>query len=306
MKLSAVIPTFNGRWYLDTQLKSLNNQTLRLNDLLIIDSSSSDGTNQLLEKENIQFITIPIQDFDHGGTRSLGVKRTTGDIIVFLTQDALPFDNNSLENLTQVFSNPKIGAAFGRQLPYPNETPFGTHLRLFNYTDKSYERSYDDKHTYGIKTAFLSDSFSAYRREALEKIGLFKDSLICSEDLYAGAKILKAGYSLAYVANAKVYHSHGYSIREEFKRYFDIGVLHQQEKWLLEEFGKPEGEGKRYAISEIRYLAKLNKFHLIPISFIRSGTKYLGYSLGKINKSLPIKLNRKISMNKNWWYKCSM
>ena len=305
MKISVLIPTLNGIGFLKKLVTSLRNQTAYLSDLLIIDSSSKDGTDLLLKKENISFITIPTLDFDHGGTRSLGIQNTTGDIIVFLTQDALPLDNSSIEKLTQVFSNPKIGAAFGRQLPYPNETPFGTHLRLFNYTDKSYERSYDDKHTYGIKTAFLSDSFAAYRREALEEIGLFKDSLICSEDLYAGAKILMAGYSLAYVADAKVYHSHGYSIREEFKRYFDIGVLHQRENWLLEEFGKPEGEGKRYAISEIRYLAKLNKFHLIPVSFVRSGTKYLGYSLGKLNKKLPIKLNRKISMNKNWWYKCS-
>jgi len=304
MSVSTVIPTFNGKKYLERLIKSLNSQSMQFSDLLIIDSSSNDGTGHLLEKQDIPFITIPTLDFDHGGTRSLGVKITKGDIIVFLTQDALPFDSSSLEKLVKVFSNPKIGAAFGRQLPHPNETPFGEHLRLFNYKDVSYERSYDDKQTYGIKTAFLSDSFAAYRREALEKISFFKDSLICSEDLYAGAKILKAGYSLAYVADAKVYHSHGYSIKEEFRRYFDIGVLHQQESWLLKEFGKPEGEGKKYALSEIRYLAELKKFHLIPISILRSGTKYLGYSLGKLNKKLPTNLNQKMSMNQNWWYKC--
>ena len=93
-----------------------------------------------------------------------------------------------------------------------------------------------------------------------------------------------------------VYHSHGYSLIEEFKRYFDIGVFHQQEKWLLDEFGKPEGEGKKYVISELRYLIQMNKYHLIPLSILRNATKYLGYSVGKNNKKLPVWLNRKISM----------
>ena len=63
---------------------------------------------------------------------------------------------------------------YGRQLPYENASLFASHLREFNYGTKSYIRTYDDREKYGIKTAFLSDSFAAYRRSALESIDWFK------------------------------------------------------------------------------------------------------------------------------------
>jgi len=303
MKVSVIIPTYNAHVYIKQLIDTLFKQTLEFADILIIDSSSQDGTAELIKVAGVNVITIPTSEFDHGGTRSMGIKNTVGDIVIFLTQDALPVDHTSIKQLIKVFDDPKIGAAYGRQIPYPNETPFGAHLRLFNYQMHGYERIYADKHIHGIKTAFLSDSFAAYRREALEKIGLFENSLICSEDLYAGAKILKEGYSLAYVAEAMVYHSHGYSVKDEFKRYFDIGVFHSQEKWLISVFGTPESDGVKYVISELKHLVNHKYFFLIPLSIVRNIAKYCGYTLGKLHTKLPEKLNKALSMNSNWWNK---
>lgn len=300
MSISVIIPTYNGEEYLPKLLEALKSQTVSF-ELIIIDSSSSDNTLNIAKKYADKIISIPQSEFDHGGTRTKAGKEAKGDILVFLTQDALPYNNKSIENIVKIFDNSHIGASYGRQLAYNHTNPFGTHLREFNYGTESYIRELKDKDKFGIKTAFLSDSFASYRRTALEEINWIKDGLIVGEDSYAGAKLILKGYSLAYLSDAKVYHSHSYTIVQEFKRYFDIGVFHKREDWILKEFGKAEGEGGKYIKSEIKYLISNNLYHLIPQFFIRNGMKYLGYKLGQKYKLIPLKLIKKLSMHSFWW-----
>ena len=300
---SIIIPTYNAQNYLPQLLDSLKNQTFKDFELIIIDSSSKDKTVEIAKQYTSNVMIIPQNEFDHGGTRARAAQLAKGDILVFLTQDVLPYDEYTIENIViPFFKDPKIGVAYGRQIPYENTNLFGKHLRLFNYSEKGYIYSYQDKEEKGIKTVFLSDSFAAYRKEALEKIGWFKNGLIVGEDTYAGAKILKLGYKIAYIPEAKVYHSHSYTVWQEFKRYFDIGVFHKCENWIIEEYGKAEGEGFKYLKSESNYLIKNNKWWLLPEFFVRNGMKYIGYKLGYNYEKLPLFLIKKLSMHKNWWY----
>jgi rhamnosyltransferase len=301
--ISIIIPTYNAENYLQKLLESLKNQTIKNFELIIIDSSSTDKTVEIAKKYTDNVIIIPQSEFDHGGTRTKAAKISKGEILVFLTQDALPCNKYTIENLVKVFDSSEIAAAFGRQLPYKDTNIFGKHLRYFNYPEKSYIRNKNDIKKFGIKTAFLSDSFAAYKKEVLESIGWFKDGLIVGEDTYAGAKLILENYSIAYVAEAKVYHSHSYTIWQEFKRYFDIGVFHKSENWLLEKLGKVESEGMKYIKSEINYLLKNNVWYLLPELFVRNGMKYIGYKLGFNYEKLPLFLIKKLSMHKNWWDK---
>ena len=304
MKFSIVIPTFNAAKYLDKLVPICHQVIDRGIELVFIDSSSSDSTVEFLQAiSGVKIVSIEGKDFDHGGTRSLARDLCSGDIVIFLTQDALPLSVNDIERLVSVFEDDSVGAAFGRQLSYDDTNLFGKHLREFNYSPESYIRSLEDKERFGIKTASLSNSFAAYRRSAMNKISWFKNGLILGEDVYAGAKLLQAGYRLAYVANAQVYHSHSYSVWEEFKRYFDIGVFHQMEGWILKEFGKPEGEGMRYIKSEFSYLLKHKAYHLFPEFAVRNAMKFVGYKLGKHYSKLPRSWIKKFSMHHRWWDK---
>jgi len=302
MKVSVIIPTYNAEPYLTTLLDTLQKQTLSF-ELIIIDSSSSDKSIQIAKKYTEHVITIPKNQFDHGGTRTKAAKLASGELLIFLTQDALPSDNYTLEKITKSFHNPQIAAAYGRQIPYEKTNLFGKHLRVFNYPSTSYIRTLADKTEYGIKTAFLSDSFAAYRKSAMQEVDWFKDGLILGEDSHIATKLLLADYTLGYVADAKVYHSHSYSLIEEFRRYFDIGVFHTHEHWILETFGKAEGEGGKYVKSELTYLFKHKAYFHIPEFFIRNGLKYLGYKFGRNYKVFPKSIVPKLSMHHLWWKK---
>jgi rhamnosyltransferase len=115
--------------------------------------------------------------------------------------------------------------------------------------------------------------------------------------------MILAGYFLAYVGDAQVYHSHSYTILQEFKRYFDIGVFHKRESWILEKFGKAEGEGIKYIKSELNYLLTQGYWYKIPEFFIRNAMKYLGYKVGYNHKVIPKWLILKLSMHYKWWNK---
>ncbi len=286
--------------YLPKLFKALKSQTISF-ELLVIDSSSSDGTAAFVQERANRVITIPQSEFDHGGTRTIAAKEASGEILIFLTQDALLVTDDALELLLNAFENEGVVAAYGRQLPYEGASLFAKHLRAFNYPKESYIRSYEDKKRYGLKTAFLSDSFSAYKKSAMAEAGWFKEGTIFGEDMHLVARMLINGGKVAYVADAMVYHSHDYTIVQDFSRYFDTGVFHSRENWLLERFGKAEGEGKRYLKSELRYLLENGAYLKLPEFFIRNGMKFLGYKLGRNYQRLPLALAIFLSMHKSWW-----
>ena len=300
MNISVIIPTYNAQEHLPSLFETLQRQSASF-ELIIIDSSSTDDTPALAKKHADLFISIPKNSFDHGGTRTKAAKLASGDIIVFLTQDALPCSEDTIETLINTLKSPDTAAAFGRQLPTEKTSLFGKHLRHFNYPEHSYSRKLEDKEKYGIKTAFFSDSFSAYKKSVLQEVGWFKDGLIVGEDMHIAAKILLKGYKIAYCASAKVYHAHSYTVFEEFRRYFDTGVFHAKESWLLETFGKAEGEGKRFVKSELDYLLRHRAYDKLPAFVLRNLMKYLGYKLGRHYNSLPTGLLSKFSMHKAWW-----
>jgi len=294
-----LIPTFNASLSIGRLLAYLVRQEV---GVLVIDSSSTDNTIEIIKRYGVEYLVIPQNTFDHGGTRSLGAKHAKGaEFLVFLTQDALPYNDEAIENILLPFEDSQVGAVCGRQIAYPSEGIFGRHLREYNYSKTSHIRSYEDKKEYGIKTPFLSNSFAAYRASALREVGFFKDGLIFGEDMYAAAKMLQYGYKIAYQADAVVYHSHTYGYIQELRRYFDMGVFHIQEAWLLEDFGRPEGEGKRFVLAQIEFLKQHKKLHLLPSMGLRIFCKLLGYKLGKNYHHLPPKAIKRLTMNSKWW-----
>ncbi len=304
--ISIIIPTHNGTHHdtypqLDKLLARLRTQTVQ-GEVLLVDSSGKEGIAGVADRFGARVITVKNTEFDHGSTRTLAGRNASGDILVYMTHDAYPSDRYALERLIAPFArDAKIAVSYGRQLPHENANRLAAHLRHFNYPSHSSVRSYEDRKIFGIRTAFVSNGFAAYRRSVMEEIGWFKERLIMSEDMYAGAMVLKRGYRIAYEAAACVHHSHNYSLSEEFKRYFDTGVFHRCEEWIIREFGMAEGEGRRYLRSGITSLAKCGDIALIPSFIIKSAIKYLAYQAGRYYFFIPTALVRKISMHRNWW-----
>ena len=299
--VSVIIPTLNGEKWLDSLLSRLKKQTLPVEEILLIDSGSTDSTQQIARQHGVRVHEIAAKDFDHGATRTLAAGLVSGDILVFMTQDAVPERKDSLEKLVAPLVEERIAATYGRQLPARDASIFSEHLRLFNYPDRSEIRCWQDRSRYGFKTIFISNSFAAYRRNVLAAHGFFPSNLLFGEDTLTLAKLIENGYCVAYVSDACVWHSHNYSLTQDFKRYFDIGVFHVNQREQLMKFGGPGGAGKKYVFSELSMLAARKKYGLLPESVMRNLGKFVAYNLGKRYKMFPRGWARRLSMNYNWW-----
>jgi rhamnosyltransferase len=270
-------------------------------EVLIVDSSSTDETANLALAAGFKVYSIPRTDFNHGGTRQFAAELSSdAEILVYLTQDAILYGPEELTNLLGAFDDRSVAAAYGRQFPRIRAEPVEAHARYFNYPAKSSIRDLGDRERLGFKTIFISNSFAAYRRVALMEVGGFPKDVIFGEDTITAAKLLLGGWKIAYVAEARVYHSHGYTWTQDFKRYFDIGVLHSRESWLLREFGGAGGEGGRFVRSELGYLWPKH-WWLIPSALIRTVLKLVGYRLGRIEKKLSVRWKRRLSMHRRFW-----
>jgi rhamnosyltransferase len=295
-----IVPTLNaaGEW---PQFESALLANISPEQVLIIDSSSTDGTADLARAAGFRVHSIAPSEFNHGATRQLGADLLGEvEILVYLTQDAVLATSDAIDTLLEAFADPEIAAAYGRQLPRPGANGIEVHARLFNYSSESRIRNLEMREELGIKTAFISNSFSAYRRSQLIVFGGFPRNTILAEDMVIAARFLLGGLKVAYVAEAQVYHSHAYTWAQDFKRYFDTGVLHSREKWLLGEFGQVNGEGKRFVASELSHLWREEAL-LIPSALVRTGLKLLGYRLGKMEHKLSVGWKRRLSMHRSFW-----
>lgn len=300
-QVALIVPTLNAGRGWDVWLAALKSQNIQPREVWVFDSESEDGTVEKARQHGLNVYLVERSTFDHGATRQRGVEAAAGaDILVFLTQDALLSNCCSLEVMLQSFANPKVGAAYGRQLPHEGAKPIEEHARLFNYPPESCIKQFADAKMLGIKTAFISNSFAAYRREALMAVGGFPSGTIFGEDTIVAARMLLQGWKIAYCADAQVYHSHHYTYRQEFRRYFDIGVLHAREPWIQENFGGASGEGRRFVVSELKYLLRQAPW-LIPSALLRTVLKLMGYRLGKLEARLPVGLKKQLSMHRRFW-----
>lgn len=300
--VSIVIPIFRPPAEgLRTLLAALADQMDAGDEMVLVDSTP--GGHEVPEgpwSRSCRIHRIPPEEFGHGRSRTLGARLARHELLVYLTQDVEPCEG-AISRLVAALDPAEVGLAFGRQLPRIGAGPFEAFPRLFNYPAESYRRSWNDRHRYGIKTVFFSDSFAAYKREVLEACGYFPEGTIMGEDTLLAARALERGWTLAYEASACVRHSHDYTPLQEFRRYFDIGVFHADERSFLRSFGRIHGEGLRYAVAELSYLWRRGEGHRSFEWLLRTASKYLGYRLGRMHRMLPLSWKQAWSLHRTYW-----
>ena len=305
-KTDVIIPVYKPTGKLFTLLDSLMEQTLSVNRIILINTEQGyfdtliTGTNFWRKYKNVTVKHISKREFDHGYTRRRAVEESDADYFVMMTDDAIPADDRLLEKLLAPVMDGNAGMSYARQLTGENSSVIEQFTRRFNYPEESELKSKDDIGEKGIKAFFASNVCAAYDRKTYDSLGGFVKHTIFNEDMIYARKLIDAGGRIAYVAQARVFHSHNYTGIQQFHRNFDLGVSHAQYPDI---FGgiRTENEGVRLVKTTCRYLLKIRRPWLIFQLFWQSGCKYLGYFFGKRYKSLPYGMVKTFSMNKEYW-----
>ena len=298
--VSIIIPTLEAAAYLPALKGAFDAQSLRPLEVILVDSSSSDGTALVAAEYGWRCLVIDRDAFDHGGTRNLGASLASGDTLVFLTQDALPAGESWLANLVAPLVESDIAAAFSRQLPRPDARPREAFTRVQNYPPESAVFAVHDVERLGIRAMFFSNVSSAIRLTAFDEVDGFPERAILNEDGYVAARLLERGYRVRYEASSCVIHSHDYGIGMQFRRYFDIGVSHAEGPALMRE-AKATGAGMRFAWAQLRHLAARGAWLEAILAVSEAGAKYLAYRLGRSHDRLPLTWRRRLGWNARYW-----
>lgn len=298
--VTIIIPTLNGAEEIPVLFEQINLQTVKAKEVIIIDSQSRDKTIQVAKDYGAQVITIGRDEFDHGGTRNLAVTKATGDIVIFMTQDAVPANEDTIGNLIKPLEEPAIIVSYARQLPKAGAKITDKFLRQYNYPAQSKVKSEADIPVLGIGTFQNSNVCAAYRRAEFEKLGGFPQPTVSNEDMLFAAKAILAGYKVAYTAEAMVFHSHNYNCRQLFKRYFDIGASLDNAPFI-KKVGKAESKGLDFICNQLKFVHAESGLVSVPAVFIEALCKYVGYKLGENHRLLPKTFKKYLGLHKGYW-----
>ena len=281
MKISVVIPTYHAGETISPLLSMLEKQTVQPDEVLIIDSSSGDGILSIAEKyRNTRVITIPKAAFNHGGTRDLGMRQSVGELVVFMTQDAVPENHVLMERLIAPLSeDPQIAVAYARQIPRADASPREKLIRGYNYPESGAVHAEKDIPRLGIKTFFCSDVCAVYRRDLYERLGGFEKNLRSNEDMFFAAKAIRSGYRVAYAAEAHVIHSHDLTWREQYKRNKIQGYEIARHRKLLGDASSSK-EGMRMLKTVAAQLIREKRIISLLGLFADCAGRYLGSRAG--------------------------
>lgn len=237
--------------------------------------------------------------FDHGATRHEGINAATDEYVLFMTQDAIPQNKFLIEELI-VRMDEQVAITYARQLPKADCRYIEKYTRAFNYGDETIVKTKADIETMGIKAIFCSDVCAMYNKSLYMQVGGFPGKTIFNEDGILAYKALTEGFKVVYAADARVIHSHNYSLTQQFRRNFDLGVSHKQFDYIFSNLSS-ENEGIKLVKNTMLHLLKSGKAYLIPSLILNTASKYLGYRLGKKYNKLPKELIIKCSMNERYW-----
>ncbi len=306
MTVDVIIPTYKPDQEYFKLMERLQKQTVPVRKIIVINTEEK-YFNQLVfgkkyEKEyhNIVVKHISAHEFDHGRTRRQGVKLSDADVFVMMTQDAIPADDKLIEKLLCPLGKKEVAVSYARQLAKENAGEIEKYTRQFNYPEESHLKGQEDIATMGIKTFFCSDVCAAYKRDIYDELGGFVKRAIFNEDMVYAATAVKAGYKVAYAADANVYHSHNYTGKQQFHRNFDLGVSQAQHPEVFEGISS-ESEGVSMVKKTIKYLWENGHKSEIFRLIYTSGCKFIGYRLGKIYRKLPKKVVLACTSNRNYW-----
>lgn len=301
--VDVIIPVYKPDGTLRQILERLHRQTVRPAQILLVNTEKELFDERLAEGlELVRVMHIRKVEFDHGGTRHMAALQTFGDLLLFMTQDAVPEDEFLIQKLLAAFADPRVCAAYARQVPRKDCNVLEKYTRSFNYGPQSRVKTAADLPRLGIKTYFCSNVCAMYRRSAYEELGGFERHTIFNEDMIFAGKLIQAGRAVAYCADARVIHSHNYSGAKQFCRNFDLGVSQAQHPEIFDGI-RSESEGLRMVKQSAQYLLKIGKPQMLFALLWQSGCKYLGYRLGKNWEKLPEGLVRSCSMNQAYWDK---
>lgn len=258
-------------------------------EVLVIDSGSLDDTLKIAPEFPVKITQIRPEEFHHGKTRNLGAQLANGSILVYISQDALPLDNDWLQKLVDNLKDPRVAMVCGRQIAWPTTKPPEKFFYVYNFPPQKIVVAPGASNCYH-DNIFISNVNSAIKKDIWQQFK-FSEAITMAEDKEFAKRILFAGWSIAYEPEASVYHAHDLSLSLAFQRASALGIsLTQGARFVRKSRKVAINEVMKYLGKEAAYLSGNGYLKWLPYSVLYDGSKFLGQLSGELRGKLT---NRK-------------
>lgn len=276
--VTVVMRTKNSDWVVQDTLKGLFSQDFKDFELLVVDSGSTDRTIDIVRQFPARLVEIEATDYFPGAVLNMAIESTAADVIVFLNSDTIPQHPEALRNLLAAFEDPRVKAAYARQIPRPE---------AHGWVRRDYAISFPETGP-GPEWITLSLPMAAMRRSAWEEHPFFTAAW-ASEDTEWGLWAREEGYIVRYVPDAVVMHSHNYTLRQIYGRRYVEGEADafiyggQDTYWkALVRWGKSMANDWAWSLKT----GELREMPIVPVRrFVYSWAYLQGHKLGEERKA---------------------
>ncbi len=212
MKISIIVPVYNGEKTIERCLDSVLNQTKKPDEIIVVDDGSGDKTKYIVKK----FRNVILLEQEHKGpasARNLGAKKAKGEILLFTDADCIP-DKNWVSEMTKPFEKKEIAGVQGRYETKQKDL-------IARFIQLEIEDRYDRMRTFEA-IDFIGSYSAGYRKRVFLKFKGFDESfpIASGEDPELSFKLSKAGHKMIFNNKAIVYHDHVYTLLEYLKQKF--------------------------------------------------------------------------------------
>lgn len=291
MDISVVILTKNAGGRFGTLLQRLFSQDFSGDyEVIVIDSGSTDNTVAVAQSFPVKMAGIKAEEFHHGKTRNLGAELSSGRILVYVTQDALPLHEDWLQKLTEDLKDPKVAMVVGRQIAWQDAKPPEKFFYHYYFPEHKIE-VVSNASDYYRDNMFISNVNSAIKKDIWQNVK-FSENVVRGEDKEFAKRVLLAGWKIVYQPDAVLYHAHDVRLRSLFRTSSDVGAALSQgagmprsRNWVAERLG--------YFVQEARYIASGEAWwKWLPYSMLYEASKLLGLGVGWVKPKFVSVLKR--------------
>ena len=302
--ISVIIPVKDGGIDLVRCLDGVRSQQLdEPVEIVVVDSGSADDSVAIARSRQAVVHEIPAHEFSHGAARNLGASRASGDLLVFISQDAYPVDDRWLQRLTATLGgDPRRAGVYGRQLAHDGATPPELFFLDFLYGPEPRTQRAPTIQQLSMDTTLFSNVNSAMPRAIWERYRFVED-IIMSEDQEWSRRVLLDGFVIGYEPEAAVRHSHNYTLVGAFRRFFDSGASSDRAYMAGQRQSSRalRDAAIRYAHGEIGWLWRTGRRRWIPYAALYESTKMLGLVCGANHERIPVAVKRRLSALPSYW-----
>lgn len=279
MQIEIICPLYNCSNYIIGLHSSLKKQVISCEvKTTYILTESEDDSEMILNENGIDYCLVKKESFSHSLTRENAARKSTADIICFITQDVRIEDEYWLYKLVKPIIEGEADASYSRQISLYNNIE--KYTRKYNYGEKSFIKTKDSISKLGLNTFFYSDSASAINHDVFKKLNYYDGKRFSTnEDMYIAYKLIMNGYRIKYCADSVVYHSHQLSLKETYNRYKKFGGFFKENNYF-DNFGENRSGFMlaKYVIKEAMKEKDIKTILIFPFDMI---ARFIGMKAGK-------------------------